>query len=198
MRDNKHPSGNMSILVNAPRTGPAHARRRAQREDAMSRPRPFRILGVQQIAIGGPSKAALRHLWVDLFGIAADRHVPQRARERRRGHPVDRRRRDRSDGADRSRRRSPRCTSRGSTTSACGSTTCRPRSRGSSEQGVRFTPGGIRKGAAGHDVCFIHPKGRPRRGRADRARAGAARRHRRRPLTAPRGPLSSSSVIARA
>ena len=27
------------------------------------------------------------------------------------------------------------------------------------EQGVRFTPGGIRKGAAGYDVCFIHPKG---------------------------------------
>ena len=27
------------------------------------------------------------------------------------------------------------------------------------EQGMRFTPGGIRKGAAGHDVCFIHPKG---------------------------------------
>jgi lactoylglutathione lyase len=26
-------------------------------------------------------------------------------------------------------------------------------------QGVRFTPGGIRKGAAGHDVMFIHPKG---------------------------------------
>jgi lactoylglutathione lyase len=25
--------------------------------------------------------------------------------------------------------------------------------------GVRFTPGGIRKGAAGLDVCFIHPKG---------------------------------------
>ncbi len=28
-----------------------------------------------------------------------------------------------------------------------------------SEQGVRFAPGGIRKGAAGFDVCFIHPKG---------------------------------------
>jgi len=27
------------------------------------------------------------------------------------------------------------------------------------EQGVRFTPGGIRKGATGFDVCFIHPKG---------------------------------------
>ena len=27
------------------------------------------------------------------------------------------------------------------------------------EQGVRFTPGGIRKGASGHDICFVHPKG---------------------------------------
>jgi lactoylglutathione lyase len=27
------------------------------------------------------------------------------------------------------------------------------------KQGVRFTPGGIRKGAAGHLVTFIHPKG---------------------------------------
>ena len=26
-------------------------------------------------------------------------------------------------------------------------------------RGVRFTPGGIRKGASGFDVCFIHPKG---------------------------------------
>jgi lactoylglutathione lyase len=25
-------------------------------------------------------------------------------------------------------------------------------------RGVRFAPGGIRPGAAGHDVCFIHPK----------------------------------------
>ena len=33
--------------------------------------RPFRVLGLQQVAIGGPSKANLRHLWVDLFGIAA-------------------------------------------------------------------------------------------------------------------------------
>jgi lactoylglutathione lyase len=26
------------------------------------------------------------------------------------------------------------------------------------EQGVRFTPGGIRPGASGYDICFIHPK----------------------------------------
>ena len=25
--------------------------------------------------------------------------------------------------------------------------------------GVRFAPGGIRPGAAGYDICFIHPKG---------------------------------------
>ena len=47
-------------------------------------------------------------------------------------------------------------------------------------QGVRFAPGGIRRGAAGHDICFLHPKGQrgvpgQRRGRADRAGAGAAR-----------------------
>ena len=47
-------------------------------------------------------------------------------------------------------------------------------------QGVRFAPGGIRQGAAGFDICFMHPKGNDefpiaRRGRADRAGAGAAR-----------------------
>jgi lactoylglutathione lyase len=26
-------------------------------------------------------------------------------------------------------------------------------------RGVRFAAGGIRKGAAGYDVCFVHPKG---------------------------------------
>ena len=28
-----------------------------------------------------------------------------------------------------------------------------------SRHGVRFAPGGIRKGAAGYDITFIHPKG---------------------------------------
>jgi len=27
------------------------------------------------------------------------------------------------------------------------------------EQGVRFAPGGIRTGAGGREMCFIHPKG---------------------------------------
>jgi len=28
-----------------------------------------------------------------------------------------------------------------------------------SENGLRFAPGGIRKGAAGYDITFVHPKG---------------------------------------
>ena len=28
-----------------------------------------------------------------------------------------------------------------------------------SARGVRFAPGGIRKGGAGYDITFIHPKG---------------------------------------
>ena len=31
--------------------------------------RPFRILGVQQIAVGAPDKGELRRLWVDLLGL---------------------------------------------------------------------------------------------------------------------------------
>jgi lactoylglutathione lyase len=31
--------------------------------------RPFKVLGIQQIAIGGPSKDKLRTLWVDMFGL---------------------------------------------------------------------------------------------------------------------------------
>jgi hypothetical protein len=31
--------------------------------------RPFKVLGIQQIAIGGPDKGRLKTLWVDLFGL---------------------------------------------------------------------------------------------------------------------------------
>ena len=35
----------------------------------MSTPKPFRILGIQQVAIGGPDKQRLRSLWVDMLGL---------------------------------------------------------------------------------------------------------------------------------
>ena len=31
--------------------------------------RPFKVLGIQQIAIGGPDKCRLKTLWVDMFGF---------------------------------------------------------------------------------------------------------------------------------
>jgi lactoylglutathione lyase len=37
----------------------------------MNNAKPFRILGMQQIAIGGPDKQRLKSLWVDMFGPAA-------------------------------------------------------------------------------------------------------------------------------
>ena len=36
--------------------------------------RPFRVLGLQQVAIGGPSKARLRTLWVDTLGLEVTGH----------------------------------------------------------------------------------------------------------------------------
>jgi lactoylglutathione lyase len=34
--------------------------------------KPFRILGLQQIAIGGPDRLKLRRLWVDVFGLGLE------------------------------------------------------------------------------------------------------------------------------
>jgi lactoylglutathione lyase len=36
--------------------------------------RPFRVLGIQQVAIGGPDKARLRRLWVDMLGLEVTGH----------------------------------------------------------------------------------------------------------------------------
>ena len=32
--------------------------------------RPFKILGVQQIAVGGLDKKPLRHFWIDVLGLS--------------------------------------------------------------------------------------------------------------------------------
>ena len=34
-----------------------------------SPPRPLKVLGIQQIAIGGPDKLRLQKLWVDMLGL---------------------------------------------------------------------------------------------------------------------------------
>ena len=124
--------------------------------------RPFRILGLQQVAIGGPDKQRLRALWVDMLGlevkgnfVSERENVDEDICALGQGvHAVE---------VDLMQPIDPNGKPAVHTTplnhvglwvddlaQAVGWMTA---------QGVRFAPGGIRKGAAGHDVCFIHPKG---------------------------------------
>jgi lactoylglutathione lyase len=124
--------------------------------------RPFRVLGVQQVAIGSTSRQSLRRLWVEELGIAITGHF----RSERENVDED------------------ICTV-GSGAAAVEIDLMQPLDPDAKPavhlpplnhiglwiddlaaavswlgaRGVRFAPGGIRKGAAGHDVCFIHPRG---------------------------------------
>lgn len=134
-------------------------------------PRPFRVLGLQQIAIGGPDKADLRALWIDLLGLtekgtyrAEKENVDEDILEAGVGpfavevdlmQPID--------PEGRPRVHQPPLNHVGLWIDDLAAAVEWLESRG-----VRFTPGGIRTGAAGFDVCFIHPKGneeRPESGR---------------------------------
>jgi lactoylglutathione lyase len=121
-------------------------------------PRPFRVLGVQQIAIGGPSKAALRRLWVDLFGLPVVRTFRNLAENVDEdilavgGVEVDLM--EPIDPAQKPKVHDPALNHIGLWIDDLPAAVA-----WLTGQGVRFTPGGIRRGAAGHDVCFIHPKG---------------------------------------
>ena len=124
--------------------------------------RPFSILGLQQIAVGAPDKSALRRLWVDLLGLRVEgtfrsesENVDEDIAAAGRGpfrvevdlmQPLDPEKRPRV--------HDPALNHVGLWVDDLAAAVA-----WLSSHGVRFTPGGIRKGAAGHDVCFIHPKG---------------------------------------
>ena len=124
--------------------------------------RPFRILGIQQIAIGAPDKSALRKLWVDLFGLevvgnfrSEKENVDEDIAVAGKGPfrvEVDLMQPVVPDG--RPRVHEPPLNHVGLWVDDL-----RAAVTWLESQGVRFAPGGIRRGAAGHDVCFIHPKG---------------------------------------
>ena len=123
--------------------------------------RPFKVLGIQQIAIGGPSKERLKKLWVNMFGLAVT------------GNYVSERENVDED-----------ITSMGSGPFRVEVDLMQPLDPAKkpavnepplnhvglwvddlpkavewlTAQGVRFAPGGIRKGAAGFDITFLHPK----------------------------------------
>jgi len=120
--------------------------------------RPFRVLGVQQIAIGGPSKATLRRLWVDLLGapvIGSFRSERENVDEdilALAGVEIDLM--EPIDPQGRPRVHEPALNHIGLWVDDLPAAVAWLGTRG-----VRFAPGGIRRGAAGHDICFIHPKG---------------------------------------
>ena len=123
--------------------------------------RPFKVLGIQQIAIGGASKQRLRKLWVEMFGLAVT------------GNFVSERENVDED-----------ITAMGSGPFKVEVDLMQPLDPAKkpavhepplnhvglwiddlpaamewlTAQGVRFAPGGIRKGASGYDITFLHPK----------------------------------------
>ena len=123
--------------------------------------RPFRVLGIQQVAIGGPDKARLRRLWVDMLGLEVTGHF-RSERENvdedicSMGQGPFRVEVDLMEPVDPQGKPAVHTTPLNHiglwvddlpTAVAW-----------LSGRGVRFAPGGIRKGAAGHDICFLHPK----------------------------------------
>lgn len=124
--------------------------------------RPFRILGLQQIAVGGESKTRLRNLWVDLLGLEV--HGTFRSEKENvdediavAGRPPFQVEVDLMEPIDpegRPKVNVPPLNHVGLWVDDLAGAV-----EWLQEKGLRFAPGGIRKGAAGHDVCFVHPRG---------------------------------------
>jgi lactoylglutathione lyase len=124
--------------------------------------RPFRILGIQQVAIGGEDKARLKRLWVDLLGLDVKGHfVSERENVDEDicalGSGVHAVEVDLMIPLDVNKKPAVHTTPLNHIglwvdhlPAAVEWLTA---------QGLRFAPGGIRRGAAGHDICFVHPKG---------------------------------------
>jgi len=123
--------------------------------------RPFRILGLQQVAIGGLDRAPLRHLWCELLGLeqigsyqsAAENVAEDILRVGPAAAPIELDLMQPLDPA-----RAPRVHEPALNHIGLWVDDLRAAFTWLEARGLRFAPGGIRPGAAGHDVCFIHPK----------------------------------------
>jgi lactoylglutathione lyase len=127
----------------------------------MSGQKPFRILGVQQIAIGGPDKQRLQKLWVEIFGlqvkstfVSERENVDEDICALGLGpHAVEVDLMQPLDPEKKPAVHTPPLNHVGLWVDDL------PKAvEWMTANGVRFAPGGIRKGASGHDICFIHPK----------------------------------------
>ena len=123
--------------------------------------RPFRVLGLQQVAIGGESKQRLRRLWVDLLGL----EVTGSFRSERENVDEDicalgvgpsRIEVDLMEPIDPAGKPAVHATPLNHIGLWVDDL---PKAvEWLTRQGLRFAPGGIRRGAAGHDICFVHPR----------------------------------------
>ena len=127
----------------------------------MNTERPFKVLGIQQVAIGAPSKEKLRTLWVDQLGLA----VTGQFRSERENVDEDictmgsgptRVEVDLMEPIDTDKKPAVHTTPLNHVGLWIDDLPAAV--AWLSANGVRFAPGGVRKGAAGHDICFIHPK----------------------------------------
>lgn len=124
--------------------------------------RPFTVLGIQQIAVGSLDKTKLRNFWVDTLGLSSvgnyvseKENVDEDICEMGSGpfkvevdlmQPLD--------AEKKPKVHEPALNHVGLWVDNLAEAV-----EWLTAQGVRFTPGGIRSGASGYDVCFIHPKG---------------------------------------
>lgn len=124
-------------------------------------PRPFRVLGIQQVAIGGLSKQRLRTLWVDALGLeVTGNFVSERENVDEDicaiGQGAMKVEVDLMQPLDPQKKPAVHATPLNHIGLWIDDL---PRAvEWLTARGVRFAPGGIRKGAAGHDICFVHPK----------------------------------------
>lgn len=124
--------------------------------------RPFKVLGIQQVAIGGTDKAALTRLWVGLLGLVPAGNF-QSERENvdedivtlgQGAHKVEVDLMQPLDAAKKPAVHIPPLNHIGLWIDDLPGAV-----QWLTAQGMRFAPGGIRKGASGYDVCFVHPRG---------------------------------------
>ena len=123
--------------------------------------RPFSVLGIQQIAIGGADKAKLRTLWVDKLGLEVTSSF-QSVRENvdedicTMGKGAFKVEVDLMQPLDINKKPAVHTTPLNHVGLWIDNLPAAV--EWLTAQGVRFAPGGIRKGAAGFDICFLHPK----------------------------------------
>ena len=123
--------------------------------------RPFKVLGIQQIAIGATDKTRLQKLWVEMLGL----DVTGTFKSERENVDEDicslgsgpfRVEVDLMQPIDLDKKPAVHTTPLNHVGLWIDDL---PKAvQWLTAQGVRFAPGGIRQGAAGYDICFLHPK----------------------------------------